>query len=138
MPNPFDATSRYLADAVETATPAVRLGMLWDRLELDLQRADAAFEAGNLFAINEHLVHAQDILLVLADTLRTDAWDGARQLGALYSFLHGELVQANVHKDRHRAEAAGKMVHQLADAWRSVIVAEAGAGTGSGKVHGVA
>lgn len=137
MPNAFEnATARYLAEAVETATPAVRLGMLWDRLELDMQRADNAFEAGDLFAINEHLVHAQDILLALADTLRTDSWEGARQLAALYGFIHGELVQANLGKDRSRAAAAAGLVRQLAHAWRSAIASQSGGPVG--QVHGVA
>ncbi len=38
--------SRYLSEAVQTATPAGRLVMLYDALELDLLRADQAFEVG--------------------------------------------------------------------------------------------
>lgn len=116
-----EAQARYLAEAVETATPAVRLGMLWDRLELDLQRADQAFEAGDLYAIHDNLVQAQEILLALADTIRTDEWDVAPRLAALYRHLHGELVLANVHKDRERLTTVTDLVAQLAKAWRVAI-----------------
>lgn len=131
--SPAEAQARYLAEAVETATPAVRLGMLWDRLELDLQRADAAFDVGDLFGINVHLVHAQDILLALADTLQTDSWAPAGQLSGLYRYIHAELVRANMDKDRARAGAAADMVGQLAGAWRAAI-----AGTAEERAHGVA
>ncbi len=128
-----DAQARYLAEAVETATPAVRLGMLWDRLQLDLQRADRAFDDGDLYAIHDNLVQAQEILLALADTIRTDQWDVAPRLAALYRHLHGELVLANVHKDRERLAATTSLVAQLADAWRVAI-----AGVTEEPVDGVA
>lgn len=136
MPNPTTAAQmqlRYLAEAVETATPAVRLGMLWDRLELLLQRADAAFEAADLYAINDNLIQAQDILLGLADTMRTDAWETAGRLAGLYRFLQSELVMANVNKDRSRLRSVTDMVAQLASAWRTAITA-----TTTEPVHGVA
>ncbi len=130
MANPYAAAAelqnRYLAEAIETATPAARLGMLLDRLELDLQRADAAFDRGDLAAINEHLVHAQEILLALAGTLQVDAWEGAPRLAGLYHFLHGELVAANMGKDRQRLAATTPLVRQLADTWRAAIAQSSG------------
>lgn len=136
--SPADLQARYLAEAVETATPAVRLGMLWDRLELVLQRADAAFGIGDVYAIHDFLVQGQDILLGLADTLRTDQWEAAARLKALYAYLHGELVQANVHKDRSRIGPVAEMVGQLASAWRAAIAQETGAARMEGVVGGVA
>lgn len=115
---------RYLTEAVQTATPAARLGMLFDRLVLDLARADAAFEAGEMKDVNDNLIHAQEILLALRGTLRTDKWDAASGLAALYTFLHGQLVTSNIEKDREKAAVAAGMVGQLAAAWRNA--AEAG------------
>jgi flagellar secretion chaperone FliS len=121
---PFETTQtedlkrRYLAEAIETAPPAVRLSMLFDRMALDLGRADAAFGTGDLKAVNDGLVHAQEILLALRGTLRVDEWEGAPRLAALYDHLHGELVQANLSKDRDRAAGATVLVAQLAAAWR--------------------
>lgn len=120
-PNAFDALQeRYLTEAIETASPATRLVMLYDRLELDLRRADAGFDSGDLEAINDHLIHAQEILLALAGTLDLELWQGGAQLYALYHFLHGQLVEANCSKQRQQVQSVAAMVAQLARAWRAV------------------
>jgi flagellar secretion chaperone FliS len=116
-----DLKRRYLAEAIETALPAVRLSMLFDRIALDLGRADAGFDRGDLKGVNDGLVHAQEILLALRGTLRIEEWEGAPRLAALYDHLHGELVQANVTKDRPRARTAAALVGQLAGAWRQAV-----------------
>ena len=64
------------------------LTMLYDRLVLDLQRAEAEQRAGDRGAAGPHLMHAQDIVHELAATLDVDAWDGARRLMSVYTFLH--------------------------------------------------
>ncbi|HXW36140.1 MAG TPA: flagellar export chaperone FliS [Acidimicrobiales bacterium] len=115
---------RYLKEAVETASASVRLTMLWDRVQLDLSRAEAGFESRDLKAVNDGLVHAQEILLALRDTMRVDAWEGAPRLVALYDHLHQELVRANLEKDRERLTDAAVLVVQLADAWRRAAAAE--------------
>src|ERR1700683_3701400 len=95
---------RYLTEAVQTASPAVRLTMLFDTLELDLARADKAFSEGSdLKTISDHLIHAQNILVALRDTIDLDAWEAAGRLQALYDHLYTELVKANLDKDRSRA-----------------------------------
>ncbi|HUY22925.1 MAG TPA: flagellar export chaperone FliS [Acidimicrobiales bacterium] len=109
---------RYLADAIETAAPAVRLTMLYDALELDLFRADAAFEADDLKAINDNLVHAQTIILTLRDTIKPELWEGAPQLIALHNYFLAELLGANLDKDRARAAAAATLIGRIGDAWR--------------------
>jgi len=109
---------RYLADAIETAPPAVRLTMLYDALELDLARADAAFEAGDLQTINDKLVHAQEIILTLRDTMKPELWEGAPRIIALHNYFLGELLHANLEKDRARAAAAATLIGQLGNAWR--------------------
>jgi len=129
--------ARYLAEAVETATPSARLTMLYDRLELDLQRADAGFEAGDLKAISDNLIHAQEILLALHGTLKLDAWEAAPRLAALYDYLQRELLAANMDKDRPRLAAASALIGRLADAWRTAARA-AGEATAGEVADGVA
>lgn len=109
---------RYLADAIETANPAVRLTMLFDALELDLRRADAAFGTDDLKAINDNLVHAQEIILTLRDTIKPELWEGAPRLMALYDFFLAELLGANLDKDRHRAAEVAVLIGRIGDAWR--------------------
>ncbi|HVC69106.1 MAG TPA: flagellar export chaperone FliS [Acidimicrobiales bacterium] len=127
---------RYLAEAIETAQPAVRLTMLFDALELDLRRADAAFDTNDLKAINDNLVHAQAILLTLRDTIKPELWEGAPRLIALYDFFLAELLRANLDKDRQRAADVAVLIGQVGGAWRKA--AETAVVTGEERVGGVA
>jgi flagellar protein FliS len=115
MKNPRDT---YLASSVATASPAQLLVMLYDRLALDLQRAATALEAGTPADAHAPLLHAQDIVLELRATLRTDAWDGAAALASLYDFLFRELVGANVRKDLEATRACLTIIEDLRTTWR--------------------
>jgi flagellar secretion chaperone FliS len=110
--------SRYLGDSVATASPQRILVMLYDRLALDLERAQAALRAGDRQEANAQLQHAQDIVLELRGSLQVDAWEGGPRLAALYTWLIGELVQANVKADRNRVSSCLQVVEPLRDAWR--------------------
>jgi flagellar secretion chaperone FliS len=110
--------ARYLGDTVTTASPQRLLVMLYDRLALDLERGQAALADGDRRAADEHLRHAQDIVLELRSSLQVDAWEGGPRLAALYTWLIGELVQANVKADRNRLAACLQVVEPLRDAWR--------------------
>ncbi len=105
-----------------TATPAQRVVMLYDQLLLDIATAGAAMDAPepkDLKSINDHLVNAQEIVIVaLRDGLRLDVWDGAANLHRVYTYIHSELVQANLNKDAERLRAVEVLVKQLADAFR--------------------
>lgn len=115
MKNPRDT---YLAASVATASPARLLVMLYDRLSLDLQVAAAALAAGEPAAAHQPLLHAQDIVLELHASLKTDTWSGAPGLSALYDYLHRELVRANINKDAVATGFCLELVNDLRDAWR--------------------
>ena len=57
--------ARYMGDAVTTASPQRLLVMLYDRLALDLERAQAAFAAGDRAEANLQLQHAHQLALVV-------------------------------------------------------------------------
>ena len=109
---------RYVQDAVSTASPATLLVMLYDRLVLDLLRAESALRDGKRDAANEQLTHAQDIISELSNTLDVDAWDGAPQLMSVYTFLHTALVNANVKGDPEAVVACRELIEPLQDAWQ--------------------
>jgi flagellar protein FliS len=119
--------ARYMGDAVTTASPQRLLVMLYDRLALDLERAQAAFAAGDRTEANLQLQHAQDIVLELRSSLQVDAWESGPRLAALYSWLLGELVQANVKADRNRVASCLQVVEPLRDAWRQAVASLAAA-----------
>ena len=110
--------ARYLGDSVATASPQQVLVMLYDRLALDLERAQAAVARQDREEASEQLQHAQAIVLELLSSLQGDAWEGGPRLAALYNWLIGELVQANVKHDGNRISACRQVVEPLRDAWR--------------------
>ncbi|SDY80930.1 flagellar protein FliS [Micromonospora pattaloongensis] len=116
---------RYLADSVATASPAKLLLMLYDRLLLDLTRAEQALSGGDRAAAAAELFHAQEIVLELRTTLDTSAWDGAPGLASLYGFVLTELVAANVRGDAERVAGVRQVIEPLRDAWREAAAAEA-------------
>ncbi len=127
------ARARFVDDALTTASPAVLLTRLYDRLVLDLARAETAQRDGDRLAAGTQLLHAQDIVAELLSSLDTAAWAGGPGLAALYGFLLTELVSANVTCDPERTASCRALVEPLRDAWHE---AARGAVTG-GSVVGV-
>jgi flagellar protein FliS len=112
------SANRYLTDSLSTASPAALLVMLYDRLVLDLQRAEEAQVAGNREVAHENLVHAQAIVAEFQSSLKVDAWDGGANLAALYTWLLTELTRANVTGDPAKTAACRETAAELAEAWR--------------------
>jgi flagellar protein FliS len=115
--------ARFVDDAVATASPVRLVTMLYDRLLLDLTRAVDAQQVGDRATANTQLLHAQDIVLELASSLRRDGtWDGAAGLASVYAFVHSELVGANVACDWHRTATVRGLIEPLAEAWRTAAL----------------
>ena len=112
----------YLEASVATASPARLLVMLCDRLVVDLTRGLEAQRANNVETAHRELLHAQEIVLELRCSLRTDAWAGGPGLASLYDFLHLELVRANVTKDAGITEGCLGLVTDLAATWREAAL----------------
>ena len=110
--------ARYMGDTVTTASPQRLLVMLYDRLALDLERAEQALTTGDRSIANEQLQHAQEIVLELQASLRVDIWDGGPRLAALYTWLLTELMRANVKGNVRAVADCRKIVEPLRDAWR--------------------
>jgi flagellar protein FliS len=118
--------ARYIGDAVATSSPQQILVMLYDRLALDLERAQKLAAAGDRELAGEQLQHAQDIVIELLSSLQVDAWEGGPRLAALYNWLIGELMQANVKLDTNRISSCRQVVEPLRDAWRQAAATLAG------------
>ncbi len=112
------ARARFVGDSVATASPATLLTMLYDRLVLDLERAEQAQVSGDRATANVQLQHAQDIVAELLSSLDTTVWDGAAGLASVYRFLLVEMVGANVSSDAARTRSCRTLVEPLRDAWR--------------------
>jgi flagellar protein FliS len=111
--------ARYMGDTVATASPQQLLVMLYDRLALDLERAEQALVDKDRTSAHRELMHAQEIVIELRASLNVEVWDGGPRLAALYAWLLGELIQANLKGDVRRVRDCRKVVEPLRDAWRA-------------------
>ncbi|WP_062204854.1 flagellar export chaperone FliS [Demequina salsinemoris] len=111
------ARNRYVDSAVTTASPSTLLVMLYDRLMRDLERGELALREGRRDQANTQLIHAQDIVMELANTLDVDAWEGGQQLMSLYTYLTTSLVEANIAGDADKVAACAAIVAPLHEAW---------------------
>ncbi|XKH58706.1 flagellar protein FliS (plasmid) [Citricoccus nitrophenolicus] len=109
-----------------TATPAQLTVKLFQRLVLDLNRAQAAFTQG--LPGNTHLVHAQAILAELDATLDPAKWDGAEELKAVYSYCMQTISTANLNSDPDAVATAIELITPVAAAFEDASRAAPGAG----------
>ena len=106
-----------------SAPPARLLTMLYDRLLLDLGRAETAQQAANWPVASENLIHAQAIITELSSSLKTDAWDGADGLLGLYNYASTALVNANIQRDPALTREAIDLLEPLRQAWHEAAAA---------------
>jgi flagellar protein FliS len=107
----------YVSSSIDTMSPARMIVALYDRLTVDLERAEQAMYAADPATAHACLIHAQSIVSELHDTLDADQWPAARTLKDIYVFLLFELVGANVDKDPVRVATSRALVVPLRDAW---------------------
>lgn len=111
--------SRYVSDAIGTASPARLLTMLYDRLVLDLTQTAAALRADDLDLAARTQRHAEDILIELRATLDFDAWPAGHGLAELYGFLLTELAAAGARHDADRVDTCLELIEPLRQAWHT-------------------
>ena len=109
--------SAYNRDAVLSASPVRLLTMLYDRLVLDLSRAEAALGEQNWPVGWENLRHADRIVDELSSSLRLDAWDGADGLLQLYTYVSGLIVTADIERDVDKVREARALIEPLRETW---------------------
>ncbi|WEK59966.1 MAG: flagellar export chaperone FliS [Candidatus Microbacterium colombiense] len=120
------AKQQYLEQQVASASPERLLTMLYDRLLVDIDRAAAAQDSSDWTAAGAHLTHAQQIVAELHGSL-TDVWDGAGDLRALYTYLTGRLIDANIARDRAATGECRELVVPLREAWHQAAATTAAA-----------
>jgi len=133
--------AQYTNEAVLSATPAQLVTMLYDRLLLDLHRAEAAQTTADWEAAREQLLHAQAIVGELSSTLRIDVWDGGEGLLAIYNYASTSLITANVHRDVQATRDCIRILEPLRQSWHEAAAALPAAQpvqTGTGGALGVA
>jgi len=120
---------RLMVEQVQLATPAERLMMIWERLVLNLGQAREAMAEGDHERANKELLSAQQILVILSNTL-DQSWEGAATVDALYRWCWERLVAANVGWDPEQLRQATDVLMQLYDAWSKAAALQHAAAPG--------
>ena len=114
--------NQYLADSVLSAPPARLLTMLYDRLLLDLGRAETAQQAADWTTASEAAArpgHRGRAVL----RLKVDAWDGANGLLGLYNDVSTALINANIQRDAALTREAIELLEPLRQTWHEAAAA---------------
>lgn len=127
------ALNAYQREAILSASPAKLLTMLYDRLLLDLARAESAQLAEHWDIARENLLHAQDIVAELAGSLRIEAWDGADNLLGIYNYAGTALMNANLYRNVALTRECITLLEPLRQSWHeAAAMPPAGATTTAG------
>ena len=113
-----DAANRYLTERVLTASPAELTAMLFDACVGALKAAARLQESGEHSLAGQRLMKAQDIVLELRSTLNPAAGPLTTQLDALYTYAFGQMITANVRRDRAATLEALSVIEPIQTAWR--------------------
>jgi len=127
----YPSSNDFLRESVLSATPAQLVTMLYDRLLLDLARAEAAQVSEDWPTASASLVHAQDIVAELSSSLDVTAWKGGNDLLAIYAYLTKQLIAANVAHDVELTRECSRLLGPLRWAWLAAaqnLTAVSGAG----------
>ena len=116
------ARSLYNRDSVLSASPARLLVMLYDRLLLDLARAESAQLGEDWSLASAQLLHAQEIVTELVGSLRPEVWDGGPGLLAVYNYVLTGMVQANVQRDVVKTRECITLLEPLRTAWHEAAL----------------
>jgi flagellar protein FliS len=112
---------RYLETAVETASPARLIVMLYDGAIRFINEAAYAMQQRDYETQNAKLQRAQKILAELIGSLDFDkGGEIAENLFRLYTYMYNQLVEANINDDRDRLEHVVHLLSELREAWDTI------------------
>lgn len=112
---------RYRADGMASTPPGRLLVMLYDRLQIDLERAEEAIAGGSVEAAHRALVHAQEIVFELKLALDVTVWPEGQALDDIYEYLLRQLVVANTTKSAAVVHECQGIVAPLAESWHDAL-----------------
>ncbi len=112
---------RYLETAVETASPARLIVMLYDGAIRFINEAITAMHQRDYETQNARLQRAQKILAELISSLDFDkGGEIAENLFRLYTYMYNQLVEANIHDNVERLEHVIDLLSDLREAWDTI------------------
>jgi flagellar protein FliS len=119
------ARDHYLAERVNTATPAELTALLFDASVAALRKALRLQTAGRWLDATPAVIRAQQIVLELRHSLDFAASADVRQLSTrlfhLYTWVHERTVAATMNRDPQGTQDALDVLIPLQEAWREMM-----------------
>ena len=110
----------YRRAAVQEASPAGLVVILYDLLIEDLQRASQAMRRAAIEERSNHLKHGLLVLQILEGTLDAErGGDAARSLAAFYAHIRSQLLEAQFRCDTNVLERQIVLLLEVREAWCS-------------------
>jgi len=107
---------------VMAASPHRLISLLFEGAATAIRQASAHMQAGNIADKGEAISKALDIvnngLLAALDIER--GGELAERLASLYEYIAWRLLQANLHNDAEALNEAGRLLDDVASAWREI------------------
>ncbi|MCG3179000.1 MAG: hypothetical protein BIFFINMI_01330 [Phycisphaerae bacterium] len=116
------ASSQYLRTKVMTASPEQLQMMLYDGALRFTRQGHAALLAGRNDVACEAILRAQQIILELSSSMKSDADpELVGRLNSLYHYIHRRMVEANVHHDAGALAEAIELIEYQRETWRLLM-----------------
>jgi flagellar protein FliS len=108
----------YIEKAIETATPAKLVEMLYTGAINFLAQAKNAIEINDMALANDKLVRVQDIIMELNISLDMEkGGEISTNLRSLYNYMYKRLLDANMKKDLKIIDEVSEYIKDLRDTW---------------------
>ena len=114
-----NAYQNYQEQSVLTMTPVERIVLLFDKAVLNMNVAITYINSKDPCKAHNHIIKAEDIVLYLREILDM-RYPVSKTLFDYYTYIHKQLVMANINKDK---EILGQLIGMLNDvksAWQEV------------------
>lgn len=107
---------KYRQSSVQTATPEQLVVMLYDGAIRFIRTAMQGMDVQDVEKTNLHFGKAQTIISELMSTL-DQSYEVSKNLFALYEYINFLLIEANIKKDKTKAEEALGYLLELRETW---------------------
>ena len=114
--NPYQ---KYQEQSINTMTPVERIVLLFDKAVLNMTAAITYIENRDPCQAHNHIVKAEDIVLYLREILNMK-YPISKILFDYYTYIHHQLVMANINKDKELLELIIGMMDEVKSAWCEV------------------
>ncbi|SHF37542.1 flagellar export chaperone FliS [Desulforamulus putei] len=126
-----DPYKSYQQNAILSAGPEELTTMLYNRLVKDLKLAQEAVDKKDIQSAHQAIIHAQDIIAHLMNTLDT-RYEVGQNLNLMYDYMNRRLLEANLKKDKEILQEITGYAEEIRDTWvQAVKQVKTGASVGS-------